>query len=285
MYTIGLHAKGFIKPATHQRGASLVELMVGITIGLLVVLAAMGSLLYTYASSSTMGDATRLQQKADTAFRIINFQVLQAGAIELVPTVDPSTVVFSTGYTGIDPSTTALANKVISVHGENEAGRNKDILRVSYQDNVGSTTTSSSEGTGTVHDCLGNRPTLSTRVDNEFTFNAASGELRCTGSKAGVGAMSIADGVEDFQVTYGVRTYDAAGAEQYRLYDANAVPDWSKVQSITVCLQLRGDKKGNPRPDLTDAKAIPACGSEIDSNDGYIRRVYRRTFSMRNALS
>ena len=65
---------------TRQLGASIMELMVGITIGLLVVIAALGSLVYTHVSSTTMVDATRLQQKADSTFRLINFQTLQAGA-------------------------------------------------------------------------------------------------------------------------------------------------------------------------------------------------------------
>jgi hypothetical protein len=46
--------------------------------------------------------------------------------------------------------------------------------------------------------------TTNIRVDNQFSV--ASGNLMCKGADASVAAQSIADGVEDFQVTYGVQT-------------------------------------------------------------------------------
>lgn len=259
----------------HQRGATIMELMVGITIGLLVVLAALGSLVYTHVSSTTMVDATRLQQKADAAFRIINFQAIQAGAIELTSSpIDPGTVTFSTGYTGFNPTTTTLpSTSVVSVHGVNEDGVNKDILRISYQDN------------GTVRDCLGQSTAAATanvRVDNEFTYLAASNELRCKGSAAGATAQPILDGVEDFQVTYGVRTVTPAGVESYQYFAADTVVDWTNIQAINVCLQLRGDTQGNPQPGMA---AIVSCTPPTTiANDGRLRRVFNRTFSLRNAL-
>ena len=66
-----------------QRGVSLIELLIGLVIGLLVVVAAMGSLVYTRASSLLIGDSTRLQQEAATAFRIIGGVARQAGARHL----------------------------------------------------------------------------------------------------------------------------------------------------------------------------------------------------------
>jgi type IV pilus assembly protein PilW len=275
---------------THQLGASIMELMVGITIGLLVVIAALGSLVYTHISSTTMVDATRLQQKADAAFRLINFQTLQAGAIELTPTVDPATVVFSTSYTGFNPITTTLATNIVSVHGVDEDGLNKDILRISYQDN----------GTNTLRDCLG-QTTADTniRVDNEFTYVAASNELRCKGAAAGATAQPVLDGVEDFQVTYGIRTValntKIENFQHLTAAQVDALPPifddveknggdsapWARVSAINVCLQLRGDTQGNPQPGMNP---IVSCAGPIVANDGRLRRVFRRTFSLRNAL-
>jgi type IV pilus assembly protein PilW len=277
---------------TRQLGASIMELMVGITIGLLVVIAALGSLVYTHVSSTTMVDATRLQQKADSTFRLINFQTLQAGAIELTPTVDPATVVFSTTYTGFNPITTTLATNIVSVHGVDEDGLNKDVLRISYQDN----------GTNTLRDCLGQTTaavTQNIRVDNEFTYVAASNELRCKGAAAGATAQPVLDGVEDFQVTYGIRTVAlVTKIENFQLLTAaqvDALPPifddveknggdsapWARVSAINVCLQLRGDMQGNPQPGMNP---IVSCAGPTIANDGRLRRVFRRTFSLRNAL-
>jgi type IV pilus assembly protein PilW len=269
----------------HQMGASLMELMVGITIGLLVVLAALGSLVYTKVSSTTMVDATRLQQKADLAFRIISFQTLQAGSMELnknTTSLDPGTVTLSAAYTGIDPALTLQPTVIASVHGENGDGTTtQDILRISYQDNGIDTLNS------TFRDCLGQLTAAKgISVTNTFTFlpvAGGGGDLRCQGAAAGATPQPILDGVEDFQVTYGVRTV-AAGVENFRYFTANQITDWSNIQTVNICLQLRGDSRGNPRAGWTAATAIPPCGTVLDTNDGFLRRVYRRTFSLRNAL-
>lgn len=273
-----------------QMGASLMELMVGITIGLLVVLAALGSLVYTHVSSTTMVDATRLQQKADLAFRIISFQTLQAGAMELnsnTTSLDPGTVTLSAKYTGIDPAITLLPTLIVSAHGADGDGTTtQDVLRMSYQDNGTEILDS------TLRDCLGQTTAVTTKgisVTNTFTFlpvAGGGGNLRCQGAALGATPQPILDGVEDFQVTYGVRTVTPAGVESFQYFTAAdvtaaAVTNWSNIQTINICLQLRGDTRGNPRPGFT---AIAPCGAVLDTNDGFIRRVYRRTFSIRNAL-
>lgn len=270
----------------HQMGASLIELMVGITIGLLVVLAALGSLVYTKVSSTTMVDATRLQQKADLAFRIISFQTLQAGSMELnnnTTSQDPGTVTLSAAYTGIDPNITLQPTLIASVHGVNgDDTTTRDVLRISYQDNGIDTLLS------TARDCLGQITAEATKginVTNTFSYlpvAGGGGDLRCQGAAAGATPQPILDGVEDFQVTYGVRTVTAAGAENFQYFTANNVTNWSNIQTVNICLQLRGDSLGNPQPGMA---AIVGCAPPTTvANDGRLRRVFNRTFSLRNAL-
>jgi type IV pilus assembly protein PilW len=273
-------------PAKRQLGASILELMVGIAIGLLVVVAAIGSLVYTRVASTTMVDSTRLQQKADAAFRLINFQTLQAGSLEFTPTSDPATVVFSTDYTGYDPTVTTLPTNIVSVHGVNGDGTTtRDVLRISYQDNSTATTPVTSR------DCLGQTTALVNRgiiVQSQFTFVptvGGGGNLTCAGSASETGSsteipQSILDGVEDFQVTYGVRTVLPSGVENFRFFTADTITDWTNIQAISICLQIRGDTSGNPQP---GAANIVGCSGGV-LNDGRLRRVYNRTFSLRNAL-
>lgn len=248
-----------------QRGFSLVELLVGLTIGLLVVVAALGSMVFTQISSTVVSDSTRLQQKADNAFRIMGFHLQQAGAINLEAAADPATVRFSFSYQGYNPTVTGAATgQIFSIHGADGTGNATDTLRVSYQDNGG-------------HDCLGNQITATStlhnvRMDNQFAV--VSGELKCTGA-SGAGAQPVVDGVEDFQVTYGVQS----GAN-FRFYTATQVPDWSNIQAVSVCLQLVGDNKGNPQPGLV----VTGCRGQTVANDGLLRRVFRRTTSLRNTL-
>jgi Tfp pilus assembly protein PilW len=73
-----------LKP--HQAGGSLIETMVGITIGLLVVLAAVGSLMVTRQGTTTVSDSYRLASAGNAAMRLIASSVRQAGAVELVQT-------------------------------------------------------------------------------------------------------------------------------------------------------------------------------------------------------
>lgn len=256
-----------------QRGVSLVELMVGITIGLLVVVAALGSLVFTQATSSVVGDSARLQQNADNIFRILGFNLQKAGAIVLnANPADPSRVVFSDLFTGFDRAVTgATAAQIFSVHGIEGAGNAPDTLRLSYQDD------------GLDRDCLGNRPDaaqVGIRVDNTFTADLTTNELNCLGAQVTVGAQPIAGGIEDFQVTYGVQTLNAAGALQYRFYAADVVPDWSNIQAVNICIQLVGEIQGNPQPGLV----VTGCRGQNVANDGLLRKVYQRNYSLRNAL-
>lgn len=243
-----------------QRGFSLVELMVGLTIGLLVVLAAIGSLVFTQLSSSVLNDSSRLQQKADAALRNIGYHICQAGAFEIVaaPALASSApelakVVFSSAYTGFNATS-------FSVHGVEGASNAADTLRVSYEANASS------------HDCLGNTPS-GPNVDNAFYVTGT--DLVCKGATSS-SAQSLADGVEDFQVVYGVQT-----GVTYRFYNASAVPTWASIQAVQICLQMVGDNKGNPQPGLV----LKGCHDQTLTNDGLLRRVYKRTFSVRNALS
>jgi type IV pilus assembly protein PilW len=262
-----------------QIGLSLVELMVGITIGLLVVLAAIGSLVATQVTSAVTGDSARLQQKADAVFRNLAFHLTQAGAIVLAPpsVAQPAVLVFNEGYTGFNPVTTgAPVGQIFSIHGVNGAANAPDTLRISYQDN------------GTVRDCLGNQqpPTANVRVDNTFSINLT--DLMCQGGEGAVPAVqpqSIADRVEDFQVTYGVQTF-VAGAAQYRFYRADEMlafpltPNWTSIQAVSICLQLTGDTLGNPQPGLV----MIGCRGQDIASDGALRRVYQRTFALRNSM-
>ncbi len=66
-----------------QRGATLIELLVGITIGLLTIAVATGALMVSRGISGTVTDASQLQQQASYAFRVFGQQLRQAGSMRL----------------------------------------------------------------------------------------------------------------------------------------------------------------------------------------------------------
>jgi type IV pilus assembly protein PilW len=243
-----------------HRGVSLIELMIGIAIGMLIVVAAIGTMLYTRASSTTIGDSARLHQDAATAFRIIGETVRQTGARRLVGT--GGTVEFNPAFVGL--STTA----VITVSGTDGATTPTiaaDTLNISYD----------SDSVVDVTDCLGNiAGSTSTGVTN--TFEVASSNLRCDGNAAsGSTVQPLIQNVEDFQVWYGIR--DAT--ESLRYVSASGIPDWSlaRVETVMVCLRLSGETRSNP------TAASVGCSGEAVAADGRIRRVFTRVFNLRNA--
>jgi type IV pilus assembly protein PilW len=77
-----------------QRGVTLIELLVGIAIGLLVVAVAMGALMVSRGVSGTVSDASSIQQQAAFAMRTIGLQLRQAGSLRL--NLDPGTTVTET---------------------------------------------------------------------------------------------------------------------------------------------------------------------------------------------
>lgn len=246
-----------------QAGFSLVELMVGITVGLLVVVAAIGSLAYTQSTSTVVVDNAGLQQKADAIFRNIAYHVEQAGANNVEQsTGDPAKIIFSSGFTGFNPIVTGSPG--FYIHGAEGASNAPDTLRVSYQND------------GNVSDCMGNRLNAVTVPTFDNQFRVSNGNLMCLGADASVPEQAIDVGVEDFQVTYGVQI----SAGNYQYFSADLVPNWTNVQAVSICLQLAGDTQGNPRV----GPVFKGCRDQNVANDGRIRRLFRRTISIRNAL-
>ena len=80
----GLAIHKSASPSTQaQGGFTLIELMVGITIGLLTIAVAMGALMVSRSVSGTVSDTSGVQQQAAYAMRVIGMQLRQAGSIRL----------------------------------------------------------------------------------------------------------------------------------------------------------------------------------------------------------
>ena len=248
--------KHSLKAQRKQRGVSLIELLIGLTIGLLVAVAAVGSLVYTKVSSTAVGDSSRLQQDASNAMRVIGHQLRQTGARRLAD-ANGGNVIFNPSYQGLTPPTNFLI-----LTGTDGASNGSDTLSISLD----------VDPAVDARDCLGQTP-AGTAITS--TFSVSAGELRCLGSAASATTQAIVEGVEDFQVWYGVRSLTGL-----RYVAAGAVTNWDTVEAVQVCLRLVGEVRGNP----TVTATTPGCiaGQSIAS-DGRIRRVFQQVFNLRNA--
>lgn len=233
----------------------LLELVVALALGMMVVLAALGTLAFVQASATLHGQALQLQQRLDIAIHHIGLQLRQAGSIELADN--------GNGTVRLRPTFDGHAASGHAVQGENGRADRPDTLSASYQD----------DGTG--RDCLGNRsagqdPDI--RLDSRFTV--ADGSLRCLGAHAGTGSQVIVDGVEDFQVLYGIRSGDLQDG-QFQFVDADIVAGrWSEVAAVQICLQVRSESH-HPL-----SASVRNCQGREQPSDGRLRRVAHATFSL-----
>ena len=265
-----------MKRPTHQkgqRGLSLIETMVGITVGLLTVLAAVGTLMVTRQGSTTVTESYRLASAGNTTMRLIAATIRQAGATELVQPATGDYVTFG------DLENRGIGGNQLVSGTEGVSGA-PDTLVVRYQHRNNAVT----------RDCLGNSPSsLPERIDN--TFSVDSVELRCVGSAGSSGATIgsaqalVGDNanantqiaVEDFQVWYWV--INAAG-EQRRV-TATDVPtngDWPAVDAVEVCLQLRGTSASYPAANFTN------CAGDSVANGGRLHQVFTGVYKLRNRV-
>lgn len=221
---------------TRQRGVTLIELMVGITIGLLTIAVAIGSLMVSRGVSGTVSDATQIQQQAAYAFRVMGQQMRQAGSVRLNlaanqpagAAIGPADVVaFETSFDGINNT----------VRGLDSPSAAEFALRVGYQNYTESSFTSAAP-VSLFRDCLGSQPDP-TIVQSQFSLRNA--ELVCAGSNNV--AQSIIKNVAAFQVLYLIQANAATGSPSVRRVNAaTASGDWSQVFGVEVCLELYGDE-------------------------------------------
>lgn len=232
---------------------TLIELMVGLAIGLLVVAVAMGALMVSRGISGTVSDASGIQQQGAYILRVVSQQLRQTGSLYLNP--DPvggnSTDVLSPVAFEIKADAVGSGNSFIQEESLSGAGTSVTTAFRRYQDNVFLADNATSTTIGTdflARNCVGAPGNSSTdqRVESIFTFDSTTNELQCGGN--GTAAQPIAQNVAQFQVTYMVQTTDAAGNTTVQYVKGSDMPaaatdpTWRRVQGVQVCLVLYGSE-------------------------------------------
>jgi type IV pilus assembly protein PilW len=246
-----------------QQGVTLIELMVGIAVGLLVVAVAMGALMASRGISGTVSDTTGIQQQAAYAMRVIGQQLRQAGSLYLnlnnvagqsstIAASMPVAFEASAAVSGSGNSFTPASDTLTGTDTSLTVGYRR------YTEAVFSSTTAQSM----VRNCLGGPADTSTdqRLESIFTFNSNSGTLQCGGN--GATAQPIMQNVADFQVRYLLQDNSTPGNTTIQYLAASDVGsgNWGKVQAVEVCLVLYGDEP----IDLPQGSSYTGCGN--DSN-------------------
>ena len=232
-----------------QRGVTLIELMVGIAIGLLTIAVAMGALMVSRGVSGTVSDSTEIQQQASYAFRVMGQQLRQAGSIKLklsaAQVIDDGTaalagdpVAFETNYSD-GTNTFTLGADTLSGLDAPSASEYKlttgyrNYTEPVYHPKVPNTPESLQRN------CLGGQGSA-TLVQSRFVLNAATNELRCDGNGQ---VQPIVRNVANFEVRYLMQTAANTGSPNLRYVNATTVnTDWARVFAVEVCLVLYGNE-------------------------------------------
>ena len=235
-------------PYRHQRGLTLLELMVGVVIGLLVVAVATAALMVSRSVTGTVSDASQIQQQGAYAMRVIGNQLRQAGALYLNP--DP-------GNTGATDSATNAVAFEISTTGNSEGNdfdQNKTlsdstdtVLKTAFRRYVEPVYTSSDEE-ALSRNCIGLPGKTSKDRSIESAFEFKNNSLLCGGN--GQAAQPIINNVAEVQFDYLEQINNAAGTTIMRR-KAAAVTNWRRVQGVEVCMVLYGTESVDMPSDST----------------------------------
>ena len=264
-----------IRPSQH--GATLLELLVGITIGLLTVAVALGALMVSRGVSGTVSEASQLQQQASYAFRVIGQQLRQAGSRQLDPVTPPD--VHAKFYA--PNNVPVVFSGIMPISGKDTPGATEFALEVNYQNIKELTVLQPTDGEYQIRNCLQEKAEAASvplpMVSNKFKRNTTDGTLVCAGTGA---AQPIIQNVKDFTVQYLTQATDGnpSAAPTYQYVSATtAGSGWLKVYAVQVCLELEGTE----RIDTAGAKYIKCDGSEVDRGNK-LRMVFRNTYHIRN---
>ncbi len=242
---------------SHQRGVGLIELLVGMTIGLLVIAAAIGTLVISRGTSSSISDISQLQQQGSFALRVIGVQLRQTGSVE--PGLDGQTKLFAFG-----PAFPTFGTTNAAVNGSDGASSGSDTLSVATMASQGLPNTQR-------RDCLGHAIAAGAKMQAQFLVDG--NELKCSAG-AGAASQALIENVADFQVMYRVAT--GTGTRIMNATDVKTAGLWGSVTAIEVCLDLKGDE---PTPDL--GSTYLDCNGTSTARDGRLHLVFRNVFDLR----
>lgn len=255
------------KQLKFQAGLTLIELMIGLAVGLLVVAVATVSLLGSRSVTGAVSDISGIQQQAAYVMRTFGTQLRQAGSLYLDLGLDADgdgEITSATAFQLRGSTDTAIAENNGSV----------TIRFTGYEEptfaNAGPIS----------RNCLGAPGSIpagtTTSIESIFTLNGT--DLRCND-------QPIAQNVAAFQVRYLLQGTDQDDPNM--LYTNSAgVADWNRVQGVEVCLVLFGTE----RIDLPEGASYTGCDGSTAVNittlaaprTNRMHYVFRNVFQLRS---
>lgn len=202
-----------------QRGLTLIEMAIAMTIGLFLVAGVATMMSGTRATLTTQTALAQLEDSERLAMTVITDVVQAAGYY-------PNPKFYSSSDLVITAPFTAIGQGVYGTSTTN----GPDTFTIRYE---------TASGDGTLN-CLGgqNNSGATLIYVNAFSLSA-QGELQCTLNGAATPVVLVS-GLQNMVVWYGVNTGTAVAPTRVDSYvKASAVTDWTKVCSVKVQLTFK----------------------------------------------
>lgn len=242
-------------PKVAQRGYTLIELLMGMTLSLLVVAVATSAYGTSKQTWIAMAAADAVHANARMALRNIREQAHLAGAAFLLAhNVDGN---FSVE---ISPNEESEQVAVAGVNGS----KSMESITLGHWRAVDAI------------DCQGNTGSTQTSVRNDYKLNSNK-ELSCKDIRApGSTYQALAEGVEDFQLRYAQAN---PNTQTIQWKTANLVTDMTQVLAIEVCLRVASIST------VHNAKVnanFSGCQGEALPTDGRARHTFTNVVALRH---
>ena len=278
---------------THQRGFSIIEVLVSLVIGLVVVGAVLLSYITSGQTNKLQAAYAQMNEDAQIGLGILSRDLLLAGYSQPL-SYDPVTFKFGRTYAaravfGCDAGFVAANTTGVVVCA---ATGSTPAIEVVYEADLTNTVPHSS---GVPSDCLGAALVAQTSGATTFyitynryylaTSSLGRSELHCASNKVAATGGALVDNVEGMQILYGEA--NPADPRQITRYVSSASVkdlgvDFSYVVSVRVCLLMRS---AEPVLMAEDPATYRDCNSVTQtSTDRFARRAYFTTTALRNKM-
>lgn len=241
-------------PVKHtQKGFTLIELMIALLLGLIFSAAAFQLLFSNQRMLGLQQTLASLQEDGQMALRYMTNDIRNAGRGSILQgTITPVI---------LDPD---------AIHGHSQNGNAGDELVIQYF------------GTS---DCQGTTSASEVEIINRYYVN--QGMLLCSGNLSN-GTVELLDGVENFQVQYGLDTDkdDNLAVTQFvnaseAMLDADEHGNPPVLAAIRLAILLHSAELNNSAPSASSTHYVLDQQVTSDS-DRRIRRVFSTTIHIRN---
>nr|WP_315229759.1 PilW family protein [uncultured Limnohabitans sp.] len=234
-------------------GYTLPELLIGLSLGLMVIAAATAAYGVSRQTWASMAAIDAVHANARMALRKVREHAHITGAAYLDTTASPNTQLSSV-YSPDQPDLQGVNGNKADEH-----------VALGHWNHV------------SARDCQGNQPIGTQIIRNDFRLNTNK-ELTCKDlTPTSSTYQALAEGVEDFQVRY-AQANPVTQTLQWKT--ADQVSAMSQVLAIEVCLRVASITPVNNVSN--GSTASQGCAGESVAGDGRLRRVFRRVITLRN---